>query len=98
MFEAVMKDDLAAVKRQVEAGAEIRWRNPRGLTAAEFAVKLGHIEIANFLLTEEKARASAPSRAVADKGAPKAAKKSEPARAQRRDEGEARVAPAPGTA
>ena len=66
MFDAVMKDDLAAVKRHVEAGAEIRWRNPRGLTAAEFAVELGHIEIANFLLTEEKParpRAPPPTRA-----------------------------------
>jgi hypothetical protein len=94
MFDAVMQDDLAAVKRQVEAGAEIRWRNPRGLTAAEFAVELGHIEIANYLLAEEKTRAGAPPR-TADKGAPKAAKKSEPPRAPRPDAGAARTAPAP---
>ncbi len=96
MFEAVMKDDLAAVKRQVEAGAEIRWRNPRGLTAAEFAVELGHIEIANYLLAEEKSRVAAPAR-VADKGAPKAAKKVEPPRAPRPDAGAARTAPVPDT-
>ena len=81
MFDAVLRDDLAAVKRHVATGADISWRNPRGLTAAEFAVEIGHIEIANYLLAEEKTRASVPPRTVAEKSPPKSAKKSEPARA-----------------
>ncbi len=75
MFDAVLQDDLAAVKRHVEAGAEVAWRNPRGLTAAEFAVEIGHIEIANYLLAEERAQAGRPARTAADKGPAKAAKK-----------------------
>ena len=82
MFDAVTRDDLAAVKRQVAAGADVAWRNPRGLTAAELAVEIGHIEIANYLLSEEKARANLPSRPGADKSSAKAAKKSEPSRAK----------------
>lgn len=103
MFDAVLQDDLEAIKRHVAAGADISWRNPRGLTAAELAVEIGHIEIANYLLSEEKARASRPVQAAAEKGPSKAAKQAEPSRAKagsqaKRDEkspGQKSTPPAP---
>lgn len=82
MFDAVLRDDLAAVKRHVAAGADVGRRNPRGLTAAELAVEIGNIEIANYLLAEEKARASLPPKPAVEKSPAKSAKKSEPARAK----------------
>ncbi|MCC7016968.1 MAG: hypothetical protein IT564_07170 [Rhodospirillales bacterium] len=82
MFDAVLRDDLAAVKRHVVAGADVGRRNARGLTAAELAVEIGNIEIANYLLAEEKVRASLPPKPAAEKSPAKSAKKSEPTRAK----------------
>lgn len=50
MFEAVLRNDLDAVKRSLTVGADLHARNTRGVTAAEVAVELGHIDIANYLL------------------------------------------------
>lgn len=93
VFDAVMKNDMTAVQRGVGAGADVTLRNTRGLTPAEFAVEIGNIEIANYLLAQERiqlrAQQEAKDRARAAKSAPKAppkaaapsAKKTEPSRA-----------------
>ncbi|MEK7820302.1 MAG: hypothetical protein AAB543_04260, partial [Pseudomonadota bacterium] len=93
VFDAVMKNDMTAVQRGVGAGADVTLRNTRGLTPAEFAVEIGNIEIANYLLAQERiqlrAQQEAKDRARTAKSAPKAspkaaapsAKKTEPSRA-----------------
>ncbi len=90
VFDAVMKNDLAAAKRSVEAGADVTLRNTRGLTPAEFAVEIGNIEIANYLLAQERAQLRAQQTAkerprATAKSDKSAAKKSEPARAKAPD-------------
>ena len=87
VFDSVMKNDLAAVKRSVEAGADVTLRNTRGLTPAEFAVEIGNIEIANYLLAQERGQLRAQQEAkerqrAAAKSGKTAAKKSEPTRAK----------------
>jgi len=63
VFDAVMKNDLAAVKERVEKGADVTLRNARGLTPAEFAVEIGNIEIANYLLVQERSQLRAQQEA-----------------------------------
>ncbi len=91
VFDAVMKNDLVAVRRSVEAGADVTLRNTRGLTPAEFAVEIGNIEIANYLLAQERIQVRAQQAAkdrprTQAKSAKTVAQKSEPARAKAPDE------------
>lgn len=50
LLEAVLRNDIARVRAAVADGADLAGKNARGATAAEIAVDLGHVEIANYLL------------------------------------------------
>lgn len=50
LLEAVLRNDIASVRAAVADGADLAGKNARGATAAEIAVDLGHVEIANYLL------------------------------------------------
>lgn len=50
LIEAVLRNDIAGVRGAVADGADLAGKNARGATAAEIAVDLGHVEIANYLL------------------------------------------------
>lgn len=56
LFEAVLRNNMVAIKESLAKGADINARNARGVTPAELAVELGYLDIANYLLTLDKTR------------------------------------------
>lgn len=56
LFEAVLRNNMAAIKESLAKGADLNARNARGVTPAELAVDLGYLDIANYLLALDKTR------------------------------------------
>lgn len=56
LFEAVLRNNMEAIKESLAKGADLNARNARGVTPAELAVELGYLDIANYLLTLDKTR------------------------------------------
>ncbi|MEE8394108.1 MAG: ankyrin repeat domain-containing protein [Rhodospirillales bacterium] len=59
LFEAIHSNNLAGVKTQIAAGADIKAVNDWGMTAADLAVEKGYFNIAHFILTVRNARQKA---------------------------------------
>lgn len=59
LFEAILKNDIAAVRNSLAAGADIQARNEYGLTPPELAIKKGYYDIAHAILAVRKGQAEA---------------------------------------
>ena len=64
MFAAVYKNDLAAVKSSVLAGADIYSRNAWGMAALDIAIDSGYFDVAFYLLSVRNNRQAPDARAA----------------------------------
>ena len=64
LFAAVYKNDLAAVKSSVLAGADIYSRNAWGMAALDIAIDSGYFDVAFYLLSVRNNRQAPDARAA----------------------------------
>lgn len=60
LFKAVELNDMAGVKKSIEAGADLYAQNDEGMTAADLAVDRGHFIVAHYLLSRRLAGQTPP--------------------------------------